>query len=79
MLALHNLKFNVIALLKAFITVGLDRAEVNEHVWPIVTSNEAIPFCVVKPLYFTFEHLFPLASSMCGFLAGITCGLARKS
>lgn len=64
MLALHDLKFNIITFLEALVTFGLDRAEVNEHIWPIVTSNEPVAFCIVKPLYFTFEHLFPRTSSL---------------
>ena len=54
MLTLNDLKFNIITFLQTFVAFGLNCAEVNEHVWPIVASNEPVTFRVVKPLYFTF-------------------------
>ena len=65
MLTLYNLEFHIVSLLQALVAFGLDCAEVNEHIWPIVASNEPITFCIVKPLYFAFEHRF-LTSSIFG-------------
>ncbi len=54
-LSLHDFKIYSVAFLQAFVALRGDGAVVNEHIRPIVSSNEAISFSVVKPLNRTFQ------------------------
>jgi hypothetical protein len=58
-LALNNVEFHIVPFLEALVTIQLDRAVMNEHVWPIVTTNEAVSLRVIEPLHFAFvlSHL----------------------
>jgi|SRR5579864_381236 len=54
-LALDYFKFNVIAFLQAFVTLGLDGAVVDKHIGAVFPANKAEALCVVKPFHFTFN------------------------
>ena len=53
-LALDNFEFNVIAFLQALVALGLDGAIVDEHIRPVIATDESEAFCVVEPFHFTF-------------------------
>lgn len=49
-LALDDLKFNLIALLKTLISLGGDGGVVNENIGSTIAADKAEPFGVVEPL-----------------------------
>jgi len=65
-LALHDLKFDLIAFLKALVALRLYSAVVDEHVWPTFLTDESKTLSIVKPLYSAFNsrhlHTFLLIS-----------------
>jgi len=51
----HDVEFNRVIFREAFEAFALDRGEMHEHIRrAIFRSDEAEPFCVIEPLYFTF-------------------------
>src|SRR6185503_4281695 len=64
-LSLHDLEVHSIAFLKALVTLRANSAVVDEHVWPIVSADEAVTFGVIEPLHSTFQaiHVLPLLSA----------------
>src|ERR1043165_8526888 len=77
-LALHNLEVPHTPLLQALVAFRGNRAVVYEHVWPIVSSNEAIAFCVIEPLHSTFHRstYAPWKSVLTRALCQICCHCA---
>lgn len=65
-LALHDFKFNVIALLQAFVAVRLDGAVVDEHIGAVFPTDEAETLCVIEPFNFTFNSRHVLTPSVLG-------------
>ncbi len=55
LLAFYNLKLYRVAFLKAFVSIRLDRAVMNEHVGTVFTADESEPFGIVEPLHGTFQ------------------------
>ena len=53
-LALLNGELYVLTFFEATETVTLNGGEMNKHIGAIFTSQKAITFCAVKPLYCTF-------------------------
>ena len=53
-LSLHDVKFNIVAFLQAFIPFSLNRGVVYEHIRAIVAPNEPESFCIIEPLHFAF-------------------------
>src|SRR5690349_15023176 len=47
-LALHDLEFNLIAFLKALVTLRFDCAVVNENIRPTILADESKPFGIVE-------------------------------
>ena len=48
-----DVKLYFVAFLQAFVTLGLNRAEMNEHICTAFTCEESKPFCIVEPRHFT--------------------------
>lgn len=48
-----DVKLHFVALLQAFVTFGLNRAEMNEYIRTAFTSEESKPLCIVEPRHFT--------------------------
>ena len=60
LLALDNVKLNIIAFLKGFVAIRCDSTVVDKNIRAIVAANETEAFSVVKPLHLTFQHFsFP--------------------
>jgi len=57
----HDLEFDGITLLKAFVTFILDGAVVNKNIGTVFAADETESFCVIEPLYGSFQtcHLLP--------------------
>jgi hypothetical protein len=69
-LSLHDVEFDLVAFFQAFVSVDLDRAVMHENVRPIIASNKAITFRVVKPLNLAFilsHELVPFLKADCGW------------
>ena len=49
--SLHNVKFNFLAFLQAFVTLRLNGAVMDEHIGPFVTANKSKSLRIVKPLH----------------------------
>ncbi len=47
---IFNLKFNLIALCEAPVSIRQYGAIVNEYVCPVIPPNEAVPFLIIEPL-----------------------------
>ena len=54
-LALHNLKLDVIAFLKALVAFRLDGAIVDKNIRTVFPANKAEALRIVKPFHFTFN------------------------
>lgn len=54
-LPLDDLKLYLIAFLQAFIPLSADRAVVNKNIGTILPPDKAEPFCIVEPLYGSFQ------------------------
>ena len=54
-LSLNNFKFNVIALLEAFVSLRLDGTVVDEHIRAVIPADKAEALCVIEPFHFTFN------------------------
>ena len=54
-LPLDYFKFNVIALLQAFVAFRLDGAVVDKHIGAVFPTNEAESLCVVEPFHFALN------------------------
>jgi hypothetical protein len=52
--SLNDVKFHLVALFEALITLALDGAVVNEDVSPALAAEESVTLCVVEPLYGAF-------------------------
>src|SRR5947208_398284 len=52
-----NLELDLIAFGKALEAVGLDGAEMDEHVLATLLGDKAIPLRIVKPLHLTLSHV----------------------
>ena len=76
--SLHDVEFDIVAFLEAFIAVGLNRAVVHEHVWTVVAANKSETLGIVKPLHFSLElsHEEALPSIQIG-TARIPCRYRR--
>lgn len=59
-----NLKLYCVTLLQTFVAFRSDRAVVYKNIGPIRAPDEAVSFCIVKPLYRSFQtfHAKPLPS-----------------
>src|SRR5215831_17032843 len=55
--ALAHLELDLVPLDQALEALGLDSAEVDEHVLAILLGDEAIPLRIVEPLHMTLRHL----------------------
>jgi hypothetical protein len=49
-LPLDDLKFDLIALLQAFVTFTGDGAIMDKYIRSIVAPKETVPLCVIEPL-----------------------------
>ncbi len=60
-LALGDFEFYRVAFLQALVSLRGDRAVVNKYVRSIRAPNEPVPFCVIEPLYGSFQpfHVTP--------------------
>ena len=56
LLALDNVKLNIIAFLQGFVAIRCDSTVVDKNIRTIVAANETEAFSVVKPLHLTFQH-----------------------
>lgn len=65
-LALHDFKFDVIALLQAFVALRLDGAVVDEHIGAVFPTDEAETLCVIEPFHFSFDSRHILTPSVLG-------------
>src|SRR4051794_16910772 len=54
--ALHDVELHGLAFLKALEAVRLDRREMNEYVFAILTADKAKSLCIVKPLHCSLFH-----------------------
>ena len=48
---IFNREFDLLAFFQSPVTIGLYCRKVDEYVIAVLTSDEAIPFCGVKPFY----------------------------
>ena len=57
-LSLDNIEFYLVAFLQTFVPIDLDGAVVDKDVGAVVSSDESVPFGVVKPfdLAFVLRH-----------------------
>jgi hypothetical protein len=56
LLTVHDLELYLVAFLQALITVIVDGAVMDEHVWTaILTSDKAKTFCIIEPLHGPFQ------------------------
>ncbi len=42
----------MVAFLQAFVPIQLDRAVVDEYIWPAIPPQKPIAFCVIEPLHY---------------------------
>jgi hypothetical protein len=49
--SLDDVEFNLVTLFKAFVSLALNGAVMDKDVCPALSAEEAVPFCVVEPLY----------------------------
>jgi len=49
-LSLHDIELDFVTLLQAFVTVNLNGAVMNEDIRSVISSDETVSLCVVKPL-----------------------------
>ena len=70
LLPLYDFELYLVALLQTLVTLCGDCAVVYENIWPVITPNEAVALCVVKPLNRTFQtfHVLPLGHVPLHFL-----------
>jgi hypothetical protein len=54
-LSLNDFKFNIIALLKALVSLRLDGTIVDEHIRAVIPADKAEALCVIEPFHFTFN------------------------
>jgi hypothetical protein len=54
LLTLHDVKFDIVTFLQAFISIDLDGAVVDEDVRSVVPSDKTIALCVIEPLDLAF-------------------------
>ena len=54
LLALHDLKFDWVALLQALITFAMDGAVVHEHIRTILSTDKAEAFGIIEPFNGSF-------------------------
>jgi hypothetical protein len=69
-LALHDVKFDIIAFLQALVPINLDGTVMDEYVGAVVASNKTVSLRVVEPLHLAFmlSHV-PLTflTAVCGW------------
>jgi hypothetical protein len=77
--ALGHVKLDGLTLLQALETASLDRGEMHENVFAILTADEAVAFSVIEPLYCSlFCHvLCTLVSFFDSYAGGIRKKLAQ--
>jgi hypothetical protein len=56
-LTFGDFELNLITFLQALVSLGGDCTVMNENIWPIVASNEPVPFRVIEPLHCTFQAI----------------------
>jgi len=55
--ALRNLKLDLLAFLERLESAHLDRGEVRKQIFTaVIRGNEAVPLCIIEPLYRTCWH-----------------------
>ena len=54
LLTLNDVKLDLVPFFQAFVSVELNCAVMDKHVGTVISANEAVTLCVVKPLDFTF-------------------------
>jgi hypothetical protein len=61
LLALNDIELDLVAFFERFISVQLNRGVVDEHIRPIVATDESVALGVVEPLDFAFvlSHRLP--------------------
>ena len=59
LLTLHNLELHSVSLLQTLVAFTGNGAVVDEHVGPIIASNEPVTFGVIEPLYSSFQRTSP--------------------
>jgi hypothetical protein len=64
-LTFHNFEFHWVTLLKALVTLILDGAVVNKNIGTVFAADETEPFCVIEPLYGSFQT--------CHLPSSVTC------
>jgi len=64
--ALHNFKFNRVALLQTLVTLAGDRAVMHEYVGPILASDKPVSFGVIEPFHCTFQTIHLRTSEVSG-------------
>jgi hypothetical protein len=67
-IALNNVKGDFVALFETLITVFLNRAEMDEHIFAAIVSKKAVALDIVEPLYCSFVlthgiHLYEIIGS----------------
>ena len=60
-LTLDDFKLYIVTLLKALVTIRLDRAVVHKHIRAVVPADKTEALRVVKPFHFTFNSRHVLA------------------
>ena len=55
LLAVDDLKLNVIAFGEAFVAFAGDAGIMNENIWTVVAADESVPLGVVEPLYLSLD------------------------
>jgi hypothetical protein len=51
--SLLHFEFNVLAFVQCFVSIGLNRGEVNEHIFAGLPLDKAVTFRCVKPFHNT--------------------------
>src|SRR5882762_7444310 len=54
---LHHVELHLLAFLQAAESVGLDGRKMHEDIFAVLTADEAVSLCVVKPLYCSLFHV----------------------
>ncbi len=52
--ALYDVELYFVTLFETLVSFALDRTVMNEDIGALIATEEAIPFCVVEPLYCSF-------------------------
>ena len=77
-LALGDFELHLVAFLQTLVSLGGDRAIVNENIGAICATDKPVAFCVIEPLDGSFQTFHVPPSFCTSFLWGAQ-GRARSS